>query len=74
MIKFLEESEGNKSTMRAISVVLTIAACFFGYLTISLESEMGLWVTMSFLSVAVGGKVTQKMFEVKNDKSAQNIP
>ena len=68
---FLEESSGNKSLMRALSIVALLGALWFGHLTITQESEVGIWVTSMFVIGAFAPKAIQKYTEVLAEKRAE---
>jgi hypothetical protein len=62
---FLEEEPGKFSTTRLMSLISLAAACGFGYLTLTTNSDSGILITVSFLTAAFGGKVASKAFEEK---------
>ena len=66
---FLEDDQGNPSSMRVMSVVALIAGIVFGLLTTlhpaASKGENGLYITMSFLLAAFVPKALQKFAEVK---------
>ena len=70
MTEFLEDSEGNQSSMRAMSVVALLASIGFGLLTILREQTSdGIYITMAFLLAAFAPKALQKFAEKKLAKN-----
>ena len=65
---FLEDNQGNPSSMRLMSVIALIASIVFGLLTTLLPADQGingLYITMAFLLAAFAPKALQKFAEVK---------
>ncbi len=65
---FLEDNQGNPSSMRLMSVIALIASIVFGLLTTLLPAGQGingLYITMAFLLAAFAPKALQKFAEAK---------
>ena len=66
---FLEDNQGNPSSMRLMSVIALIASIVFGLLTIlhpvASQGINGLYITMAFLLAAFAPKALQKFAEAK---------
>ena len=76
---FLEDDNGNKSSMRLMSMIALVAAIIFGYLTVKAGGDVsaaagaagaaaatavnGIYVTFSFLISAFAPKTIQKYIE-----------
>ncbi len=67
--RFLEDDQGNPSSMRLMSVIALIASIVFGLLTalhpVASKSANGLYITMAFLLAAFAPKALQKFAEVR---------
>ena len=65
-MKFLEESDGNKSSMRLMCMMSLISSIVFGILTIMPNgSQNGEVITFGFLVAAFAPKAVQKFAETK---------
>lgn len=67
-VGFLDESEGNRSSMRLFCFISLIASICFGLLTLLNEAtnaSIGLYMTMGFLLAAFAPKALQKFMEEK---------
>ena len=64
----LTDHTGKSSAIRWMSFISLIASIYFAKITISMNSDTGLWVTLSFLAASFGPKVFQKMIELKTIK------
>lgn len=65
---FLEESTGNKSNMRLMSMIALLASLVFGLITLlhsGANDENGIWLTFGFLLGAFAPKALQKFAEMK---------
>ena len=65
---YLEDHQGNPSSMRAMSVVALIASIAFGLITVLSMGENdrnGLFITAMFLIAAFAPKALQKFAESK---------
>ena len=66
---FLEDDQGNPSSMRLMSVIALFASIVFGLLTIlhpvGSQGVNGLYITMAFLLAAFAPKALQKFAEAK---------
>lgn len=67
MANYLEDDNGNKSAIRAMSIMALVAAIVFGWLVVSGNGNNGegLQVTYAFLVAAFAPKVVQKFAEGK---------
>jgi hypothetical protein len=68
MTGYLEESEGNKSTMRLMSLMMAIATICSGFITIlsvAPDKTAGLYITGLFAVAAFCPKALQKFMEAK---------
>lgn len=62
---FLEESPGQYSLMRLMSLLAFLVSIGFGYVTITGTTDTtGMTITLAFLGAAFGGKYLQKVIEV----------
>ena len=66
-VDFLQEANGNHSTMRLMCLIQVGAAVVCALLTLLLPGakETGVMLTTIFLTSAVGGKLVQKPMEAK---------
>ncbi len=75
---FLEEDNGNRSTMRLMSVLALFAAVAFGVMTITRsdvnKDDTGIYVTFGFLISAFAPKALQKFAEQKLPTFVPNHP
>jgi len=66
---YLEDNEGNPSSMRLMAVIALIASIVFGLLTIlhpvASKGINGLYITIAFLLAAFAPKALQKFAEAK---------
>lgn len=66
---YLEDHQGNSSSMRLMSVSALLASVVFGLLTtlhsVASQNENGLYITMAFLLAAFAPKALQKFAESK---------
>ena len=65
---FLDDNQGNSSSMRLMSVVALIASIGFALITIlasGVNVDNGLYITMAFLIAAFAPKALQKFAEAK---------
>jgi hypothetical protein len=66
---FLEDDQGNPSSMRLMGAIALIASIVFGLLTtlhpVANKGTNGLYITMAFLLGAFAPKALQKFAEVK---------
>ena len=66
---YLEDDQGNPSSMRLMSVLALLASIVFGLLTtlhpVASTGVNGLYITMAFLLAAFAPKALQKFAEVK---------
>lgn len=64
---YLEDDNGNKSAMRAMSILSLVAAIVFAWLVVtgSGNDSDGLKIVYAFLVAAFAPKVVQKFAEVK---------
>ena len=73
-VGFFQEDNGNHSSMRLMSFISLIAAILFGYLTLKMSisitsnSDIGLYLTFGFLLAAFAPKSVQKFIENKVQK------
>jgi hypothetical protein len=67
MSNYLEDDNGNKSAIRAMSMMALVAAIVFGWLVVSGTGHDGdgIKVTFAFLVAAFAPKVVQKFAEGK---------
>lgn len=68
MSGFLQEDNGNSSTIRLIPLLLIAGSIYFGTFAVVMNSELAQEITQAFLLAATGGtiaKVVQKPFESK---------
>ena len=71
---FLQDDNGNNSSMRLMSIISLLAAILFGYLTLKISlnitsnSDIGLYLTFGFLLAAFAPKAAQKLIENKFSK------
>ena len=67
--RFLDDDQGNPSSMRLMSVIALIASIVFGLLTtlhpVASQGTNGLYITMAFLMAAFAPKALQKFAEAK---------
>lgn len=70
---YLDDDNGNPSSMRLMSVIALIASIGFGIISIlhteASTNENGLYVTFAFLLAAFAPKALQKFAEAKFPKS-----
>jgi len=59
----LKDDGGKTSSMRVMSFISLFASIWFGYMSISLTSENGLWLAGLFLIAAFAPKALQKISE-----------
>jgi len=68
-VGYLEDDQGNPSSMRMMSAIALLASLIFGLLTIlhpvASEGVNGLYITISFLLAAFAPKALQKFAESK---------
>lgn len=66
-VGFLQDDNGNNSSMRLMSLIALIAAISFGGLTLAKPEakEVGVNLTFSFLVAAFAPKAVQKFAETK---------
>jgi len=66
---YLEDNEGNPSSMRLMSVIALVASIMFGLVTVlhknAQDSENGVFITVAFLLAAFAPKAFQKFAENK---------
>ena len=66
---FLEDDQGNPSSIRLMSVVALIASIVFGLITAlhphASKGENGLYITVAFLIASFAPKALQKFAETK---------
>ncbi len=66
---YLEDHQGNPSSMRLMSVIALFASIVFGLIAIlhseASKSENGLYITLAFLISAFAPKALQKFAEAK---------
>ena len=63
---YLEEDNGNKSSVRLLSFIALVAAILFGVLTIlTPNGSEGIYITFGFLLAAFAPKALQKYVETK---------
>ena len=62
---FLDDHQGNPSSMRMMSLVALLASIGFGVITVlySEENSQGLYITTAFLIAAFAPKALQKFAE-----------
>ncbi len=68
---YLNESNGDKSAMRLMNILLLVAAIAIGLITVlrpETDSGSGITLTIAFLSASIGGKVGQKWLEKPIEK------
>lgn len=70
---YLDDDNGNPSSMRLMSMIALIASIGFGIISIlhksAITNENGLYVTFAFLLAAFAPKALQKFAEAKFPKS-----
>jgi hypothetical protein len=68
-IGYLEDNQGNPSSIRLMSMIALFASIGFGLITIlhsgARQNENGLYITIAFLITAVAPKALQKFAEAK---------
>ena len=66
---FLEDDQGNRSSMRLMSVIALIGSIVFGLISIlhpvASKGVNGLYITMAFLLAAFAPKALQKFAEMR---------
>ena len=66
-VGFFQEDNGNKSSMRLMSIVALIASIVFGVLTVlgagGANGQNGIYITFGFLLAAFAPKAVQKFAE-----------
>lgn len=68
-VGYLDDNQGNPSSMRLMSVVALFASIVFGLISLlhatASQNENGLWITTAFLIAAFAPKALQKFAEAK---------
>jgi hypothetical protein len=65
-VGYLEDNQGNPSSIRLNSLIALMASCIFGVLTILHSQDVyGVYITMGFLLAAFAPKALQKFAEAK---------
>jgi len=63
MSKFLEDNQGNQSSIRLMSFISLFAAIGSGYITLTNAPQDGVMITFAFLLGAFAPKALQKYVE-----------
>ena len=73
---FLEDHQGNASSMRLMSITALVASIGFGLISVlhpaARDDANGLYITMAFLLAAFAPKALQKFAEAKFPQSPAN--
>ena len=64
MNEFLKDNDNKFSSMRIMSLLSLFASFYFSFLSIKLDSEIGLYIVSMFVIGAFAPKVVQKYVEL----------